>query len=283
MRRPTCLGYRSTHGDFFELFLCSRLGARRSTDTEWRDILRLCAYKWFVPCYVNAVSLPTLLVYWDTLFLRRPPTGQEGLSAAHLMLALALVSATLDETRDEMADSRPEECLAHGFNRLLSGALAQVDAEALVATAARFEVSTRQLAYLRVHLAGPAVHGEATCRQWRGQRRHGHGRTAAASVRAESECAARRCILAHETAQAAPAARPEAHATAATAATPASDAGHSYTPWPSTVPCLGLHVCDLLHGVLLGMDSVPTSCETARRHQGRCRPTTASDEIMEAA
>ena len=155
---PDMPGLQVDARGLFELFLCSRLGARRSTDTEWRDILRLCAYKWFVPCYVNAVSLPTLLVYWDTLFLRRPPTGQEGLSAAHLMLALALVSATLDETRDEMADSRPEECLAHGFNRLLSGALAQVDAEALVATAARFEVSTRQLAYLRVHLAGPAVH-----------------------------------------------------------------------------------------------------------------------------
>ena len=43
---------------------------RDSNAMGWRDVVRLAAYKWLVPCYVNMLPLPTLLLYWDRLFLR---------------------------------------------------------------------------------------------------------------------------------------------------------------------------------------------------------------------
>lgn len=128
-------------------------------DEEWRNILTLAAYKWFVPCYVNQLPLPTLLLYWDRLLLggrerdrRRAAPVEAGLSAAHLQLALALVRSAVLSAREAMAAARPEEGLARGFEMLLQGAHSQIDGPALIANTAHFEITPRQLQYLRTRL-----------------------------------------------------------------------------------------------------------------------------------
>jgi hypothetical protein len=153
----------------FHLFLLQRraggLPRPSSTDErpvgedEWRDILRLAAYRWFVPCFVNCLPLPALLLYWDRLFLRMPEPSasggtprEPGLTSSHLQLALALLHASLEEAGDAVAAARPEEGLGLGFDRLLRGALANTDGERLVNKAAHFEVTPRQLRYLRTRL-----------------------------------------------------------------------------------------------------------------------------------
>ena len=160
----------------YQLFLLQRRAGRLPSPSsseerpigneEWRDILRLAAYRWFVPCYVNCLPLPTLLIYWDKLFLRLPEPvpgpvtpnaattpANEPLCAVHLQLALALIRATLEEAGDIVSSTeRPEEGLGLGFDRLLRGALGHSDGHALVASAMRFEVTPRQLRFLRSHL-----------------------------------------------------------------------------------------------------------------------------------
>jgi len=103
---------------------------RDSNSMGWRDVVRLAAYKWLVPCYVNMLPLPTLLLYWDRLFLRGAHrvaadgggsggggggggvagaltvVGSGGPSArvqyekpaAHLLLAIALIRIALAES-----------------------------------------------------------------------------------------------------------------------------------------------------------------------------------------
>lgn len=173
----------------FELFLLARRGGEipgRSLptsaadgaigDEQWRDILRLAAYKWFVPCFVNQLPLDTLLLYWDKVFLRLPsppaptahspaptpalasplavlPTGR-GLSCAHLSLALALIMSAIDEAGEAMMSEREEGRMGIGFNRLLESANTIADGPALLATASskRFRISAQQLQYLRARL-----------------------------------------------------------------------------------------------------------------------------------
>ena len=81
------------------------------SDSEWHDIIRLTAYKWFVPCFVNQLPLRTLLLYWDRLFLRSSYVGgldhSGGGTHAHLLLGLALLRSTLHEAREAMDLARP--------------------------------------------------------------------------------------------------------------------------------------------------------------------------------
>lgn len=125
-------------------------------DDEWRSILTLACYKWFVPCYVNTLPLPTLLLYWDKMLLGRQRRDamvvETGVSASHLQLALALVQSALQEASEAMASSRPEEGLGLGFETVMRVALAQEDAHELLSAAAKFDVSPRQLTFLRARL-----------------------------------------------------------------------------------------------------------------------------------
>ena len=160
---------------------------------QWRDILRLAAYRWFVPCFVNMLPLATLLLYWDRLFLRgggpppaAPPpvsnhasqtahggaptqlAGHHGRGAGHLLLAIALIRTAIAEAAGEAGDegggeagdtalgtARPEEGLFLGFHSLLEAGQRQTDAAALLALASTFEVSPAQLCFLRARLEEP--------------------------------------------------------------------------------------------------------------------------------
>lgn len=177
----------------------SELEGWHDADTGWKDILRLSAYKWFVPCYVNMLPLHTLLLFWDRLLLagghggaaavaaakQHTASGGHGGSsatphiaarahygrpAAHLLLAIALIRTALDASRHGGLDlqARPEEGLGLGFNQLLEVGLHQTDAGALLSLASSFEVSSAQLAYLRTRLedappppAKPSASGSA--------------------------------------------------------------------------------------------------------------------------
>ena len=185
---PSMPGLQCDVRVLFELFVLSRRGgellsaapdsaAASVADESWRDILRLAAYKWFVPCYVNQLPLPTLLFYWDRLFLRHAPSDgtPPGLSTAHLTLALALLKLSIDEASEAMSDGRAEEGLGLGFNRLLSGALEHTDASMLVETATRFEISAQQLSFLRSRLADPVAGGGVAARGGRGGGEAGGG------------------------------------------------------------------------------------------------------------
>ena len=75
--------------------------------------------------------------------------------SAHLTLALALVWSAMDEASDAMHAAPEEEGLGLGFNRILDGALAHADGPSLIASAAsRFQISSRQLHFLRASMAG---------------------------------------------------------------------------------------------------------------------------------
>lgn len=136
-----------------------RTSATEPSIDEWRDILRLVAYKWFLPCYVNCLPLPTLLHYWDRLLLRAPSEGTPvGLSSAHLALALALLHQTADGACTAMRAARPGEGMGLGFNHILAGALSDTDGAHLVSSAlSRFDLSPRQLRYLRARLSANSV------------------------------------------------------------------------------------------------------------------------------
>ena len=73
-----------------------------STHQHARKLARRCI-RWFVPCFINQLPLPTLLAYWDQLLMRLPPAaaGERsplfGHSTAHLQLALALLQSSADD------------------------------------------------------------------------------------------------------------------------------------------------------------------------------------------
>ena len=165
-------------------------GAAPVPEDKWRDIVKLSAYKWLVPCYVNQLPLPTLLLFWDRLFVRVPPDmtaggaaaasasffssggltpasprTRAGLSAAHLSLALALLCGAADEVIEAIGSAVSiEEGLGVGFNVVLERANdAEVDAGALIhAAATRFAISPQQLQFLRARMAvEPADHHAA--------------------------------------------------------------------------------------------------------------------------
>ena len=105
------------------------------SDDEWRDILRLSAYKWFVPCFVNCLPLPTLLLYWDRLLLRAPADGTpNGTSSAHLMLALALLKLSADGASEAMAGSRREGRAEEGMGLVRLHAIIKLATRGTVAT-----------------------------------------------------------------------------------------------------------------------------------------------------
>jgi len=60
---------------------------------EWHSVLRLTAYKFFVPLFVNVVPLPTLLLCWDRLLLRQPPPPRATAGAPRLGRCVAHVQA----------------------------------------------------------------------------------------------------------------------------------------------------------------------------------------------
>jgi hypothetical protein len=168
---PTMAGLQRDVRVLYELFLLARDGGQLPTpqgvdasggairDEEWRDILKLTAYRWFVPWYINQLPLPTLLLCWDRLLFRVSPSAnaerEVGLSTAHLSLALALIHSALEDAGDAVAASRStEEGLGLGFDNLLQAALQQHDGHALIATAARFEITPRQLSFVRASLSG---------------------------------------------------------------------------------------------------------------------------------
>ena len=133
-----------------------------ASEHGWRDILRLACYKWFVPCFVNCVPLPTLLLFWDEMLLHAPARAPPGASMltlqrdgtdAHLLLALALLRAALAETREALDAARPEEGLGLGFNRFVEAATDPTrDAAALLSDARALAPSSAQLHYLRARL-----------------------------------------------------------------------------------------------------------------------------------
>ena len=139
-----------TDGDHRDDWRCPESTSR----DELRDILRLSAYKWFVPCFVNCLPLPTLLLYWDRLLLHRPARSA-GATSAHLSLAIALLGAGLREAREALNAAEPEEGLALGFNTFTDAALRVEDGEALLALASRLDVSDAQLSFLRRRLDQP--------------------------------------------------------------------------------------------------------------------------------
>ena len=71
---------------------------------------------------------------------------------AQVQLALALLSLSIEPALSVMAH-RPEEGMGLGFDTLLRGAAAAHDGLALVASAAAFEISAEQLAFLRARLS----------------------------------------------------------------------------------------------------------------------------------
>lgn len=158
---PNLAGLQTDVRVFFELFRLYVKPLHDGThhlafgDDEWRDILRLVAYKWFVPCYVNAVPLPTLVLFFDGLLFRSRREGTPlGLSSAHLALGLALVHSSLAATNDWIGDSviKGEET-GIIFNEILHGAREATNGVALIRLSERFRVSPRQLVFLRSRLA----------------------------------------------------------------------------------------------------------------------------------
>ena len=126
---------------------------------ELDSALRLAAYKWFIPCFVNELPLRTLLVCWDRMLMRSPPAEQHyaygrtsGLSAAHLQLALALVRRCEPELLALLRAGRSLDVQALGFQKLLGAATSADEPAPLLADAAGFELSAEQLTFLRVGL-----------------------------------------------------------------------------------------------------------------------------------
>jgi len=135
-------------------------------EDELGAVLKLTAYKWLIPCFVNQLPLSTLLHYWDRLLLRPPPhvpgarAPPAGLSAAHLQLSLALLHQSAEELVSILS-AHPNEGMGLGLNCLLRDALARHDAPRLLKLASRFELSPAQLQYLRARLRHGAAKGHA--------------------------------------------------------------------------------------------------------------------------
>jgi len=127
-------------------------------------VLKLTAYKWLIPCFVNQLPIATLLAYWEKLLLRAPPQVQGepllGVSSAHLQLSLALLHECAEELLSILI-THPNEAMGLAFNMLLDHALARHDAARLLQLASRFELNHHQLSYLRSHLRHGTQSGHA--------------------------------------------------------------------------------------------------------------------------
>lgn len=122
------------------------------------SILALVAYKWFVPCFVDQMPLPTLLLAWDRLLFRPMRARPVGLSAAHLRLALSVLASS-EHVLAELLAGEGEEAVGHGFNHLLEASIGATSA--VVKRAEAIEVCPEQLAYLRSRLAATEVSADA--------------------------------------------------------------------------------------------------------------------------
>jgi len=134
------------------------------SEEELAAVVKLAAYKWLVPCFVNQLPLNTLLHFWDRLLLRLPPAAagqtvsRHGYSAAHLQLSLALLHGSAEDVAATL-QAHPNEAMGLGFEMLLRDALSRHNAIPLIARASSYDLSVDQLIYLRRKLRHGTARG----------------------------------------------------------------------------------------------------------------------------